>query len=383
MNFRMMRKIILGLIGVMVISACDKSLTTGVPISLPTNQSVNTQQPATSTLPPLPTVGFATAAVDGTPEATLSATLSSENFALPEIIDSGYLDDRSRPAALILSYFNAINFKDYLRAYSYYENFTDLGTLETFSSGYRDTKSVKVALGQISIGGAAGSTYFLVPAVLNAVTTSGAQQKFAACYQLRLPQPQNYANPPITPMHIEWGTAQEVDLAALDDDVLADACPPEYASTANLVEPSVESLSDLSANNYIDNRSTAIGVVSSYLNAINLREYVRAFAYWQTPKEEYETFAAGFSSTESVTAQFGTVIPNPGAGQVFYQLPVAIFSHLSDGSQKTFVGCYTLHMTQPHLQSNIPYQPLGISEASVDLVDNTVDIAGLLSTACP
>jgi len=142
-------------------------------------------------------------------------------------------------------------------------------------------------------------------------------------------------------------------------------------------------LSDLSANNYIDNRSDAVGVISSYLNAINLREYVRAYSYWQTPQEDYETFAAGFTTTESVTAQFGTVIPNPGAGQVFYQLPVAMLSQLNDGSRQTFVGCYTLHMTQPHLQSSIPYQSLGILEASVDLVDNNAEIAGLLSTACP
>lgn len=202
-NLRRMRMTVVGLIGVMVISACGASLPTIAPTSLPTMHPVTTQQPATATLPPLPTVALATASAEKTPEAEITATQSSENFSLPKILDSEYLDDRSRPAALLLSYFNAINYKDYLRAYSYYDDFSNLGTLESFSNGYRETKSVEVVIGKISTGGAAGSIYYLVPAVLNAITTSGVRQKFAACYQMRLPQPQNYANPPITPLHIE------------------------------------------------------------------------------------------------------------------------------------------------------------------------------------
>ncbi len=359
-----------------LLSACGPQ-PTGLPTILPTVQLTNTPIVKSPTPPPLPTIGTETATTAPT------STQSAATAELPDISESVYLDDRSTPAALMLSYFNAVNRKEYLRAYSYYTNFTEVGTLDTFTSGYADTQAVSVVIGNIFTGGAAGSIYFTVPMVLTATTTAGAEQKFAACYVLRLPQAQNFAVPPIIPMHIDRGTAQSIPLTTLDADALALACQsPDFPSGANTGPALVEAMDDISANNYIDNRSDAVAIFKSYLNAINAKEYVRAYSYWENPPESYNTFAAGFNTTASVTAQLGVVIPDAGAGQLYYSLPASIKSTLADGSQKTYVGCYRMHLSQPAVQGTVPFQPLGIMEATVNLVDNSAAIDSLLTTVC-
>ncbi len=366
----------LTILAMIILSACGLT-PTAAPTILPTAKLTSAPITVSATSPPLPTVALETATITTTP------TLSAVSAKLQDISAAVYLDDRSTPAALMLSYFNAVNRKEYLRAYSYYTEFTTVGSLGSFSDGYGETDQVSVVFGDISADGAAGSIYFTVPVVLTATTTANTEQKFAACYVLRLPRAQNFAEPPITPMHIERGTGQPIPLSTSDSDALAMACqPPDFPVGANTAPAVVESMDDISADNYIDNRSDAVAVLSSYLNAINAKEYVRAYSYWQTPVENYKAFAEGFDTTESVSVQFGVVQQDAGAGQLNYSLPVAIKSTLEDGSRKTYVGCYHLHLSNSSIQGRFPYQPLGITEAMVNLVENSADISSLLTTAC-
>jgi len=352
---------------------------TPLPTVLPTVVLSPTPVAATPTSETLPTVAAETA----TPEIVPSATSSPTVGIIPDISAANYLDDRSTPAAVMLSYFNAVNRHEYVRAYSYYSAANAPGTLESFSQGYQATQAVSVGIGPITSDGAAGSIFFTVPMVLNAVTTTGIQQKFAACYVLRLPQPQNYGAPPISPMHIERGTAALAAVNATDADVYASACPaPDYPTDGNATPGGVETATDISAANYIDNRSDGVLVLSSYFNAINSKEYVRAYSYWQTPPGAYEAFAAGYDTTASITAQFGTVIPDAGAGQIYYSVPVGLKATQTDGSIKSFVGCYQLHISQPAVQGTVPFQPLGIVSANNQPVDNTADLQVLLTSVC-
>jgi hypothetical protein len=377
------------LVCVLFLSACAAPQPTAAPTTPPTQATSLTDAILTATAAisiPSPT-GTTAPSVSAPTETTVpsvpSATTAPVSPSLPDISTLIYLDDRSTPAALMLSYFNAINKRSYLQAYSYYTNYAALGTLDEFTNGYSETQSVSVVFGNISSDGAAGSIYFTVPMVLNATTTANVQQKFAACYVLRLSQPGNYGAPPITPMHIERGTAQSIPLTTLDSAALSFACPsPDFPTGPNASPAAVETLTDLIPANYIDNRSDAVALMSSYLNAINRQEYVRAFSYWQTPASTYDAFAASYATTASITAQFGTVTPDAGAGQVYYSLPVALKSSMTDGSLKTFVGCYVMHLAQPGFQGTVPFQPLGITNATVNLVDNSADLTSLLATAC-
>ncbi|GAP15920.1 hypothetical protein LARV_03715 [Longilinea arvoryzae] len=355
----------------------------------PTLAPIVTQTPLPEIASPTPTqspiivtpTGAPSSAV--TPTENVAPTLETSGAGLPDISAANYLDDRSTPAAVMLSFFNAINKHEYLRAYSYYTNFTDLGTLDQFTAGYETTQSVAVVIGEISGEGAAGSLYYTVPMVLNVTNTANAAQKYAACYVVRLPQPGNYGEPPITPMHIERGTAKSIAAGTADADALASACPePDYPTGPGAAPAQLESLTDLSSQNYIDNRSDPVAVLSSLFNAVNRKEYVRAYSYWQTPPKDYAAFAAGYANTETVKLQFGTATPDAGAGQIYYALPVAMKATLTDGKSQTFVACYTLHLAQPGIQGTLPFAPLGIKSATVKQVDNSTDVTPLLATAC-
>ena len=64
--------------------------------------------------------------------------------------EPGYLDDRSTPEAVISSYFDAVNKREYARAYSYWESGAaerELPPFDEFVAGYADTTSVEVTLG--------------------------------------------------------------------------------------------------------------------------------------------------------------------------------------------------------------------------------------------
>lgn len=374
------------LVTLLALSACSGQPTPAatLPVSLPTQPPQPTANlPTPGQLPtlalptqPQPTEG-ATAAATQASQATQVVT------GLPGIGADVYLDDRSTPAALMLSFFNAINKSEYLRAYSYYDNATGLGTLAQFTDGYSTTRSVAVVIGEVFSEGAAGSIYSTVPMVLNVITTGGTQQKYAACYLLRFPQPGNYGAPPISPLHIEQGTAKTIPAATSDADALAAACPsPDFTTGPGAVPTSLEPLTDLSSANYIDNRSDAVTVISSLMNAINRKEYVRAYSYWESPTATYAAFAAGYDKTATVTAQFGTVTPDAGAGQIYFALPAALKATLNDGTRQTFVGCYVLHLSQPSVQGTPPFKPLAIKSATMKQVDNNADLTALLKTAC-
>ncbi len=359
-------------VSMLLLTACN--VPTAVPTAAPTTAIAQLPTIApTETQVQLPTVE-----ASGTP--TVEPTLAPG--ALPDIGESTYLDDRSTPAALILSYFNAINQKEYLRVLSYFVNNTPDVTLADLTEGYKDTQSVNVVFGLISQEGAAGSTYFTVPMVLNSTHTSGTQEKFAACYILRRPEPGNYGAPPIQPMHIDKRFGKSVPLTTTDKDALAEACPADYPTGMNTLPAVVEQIDDLSSANFIDNRSDPVSLISSLLNAINRQEYVRAYSYWQTPQEAYNDFAAGYAQTASVTAQFGQVIDDPGAGQLNYSVPVKMISTLSDGTKQTFVGCYVLHLSQPGIQATPPFKPLGITNGTFTEVANNSDVNPLMLNIC-
>ena len=112
-----------------------------------------------------------------------------------------YLDNRSDPTALIRSLYNAVNRKEYARAYSYFSNPT-APDVDTFAKGYADTDHVDLVTGPVFEEGAAGSTYYDLPVAIEAKRTDGSTAVFAGCYTMRLADPQIQADD-FKPLHIE------------------------------------------------------------------------------------------------------------------------------------------------------------------------------------
>lgn len=133
---------------------------------------------------------------------------------------------------------------------------------------------------------------------------------------------------------------------------------------------------------YMDDRSTPEKLVQSYYNAINQKQYARAFGYFSEgfAPNNYESWMQGYAGTEAISIQFGATQPDPGAGQIYWALPVAISASMSDGTTKVYAGCYTIHLTAPDMQTDPPFQPMSINGAKLSASDKPIHAA--VPTSC-
>ncbi|QSX75087.1 hypothetical protein HIV01_000465 [Lysobacter arenosi] len=91
----------------------------------------------------------------------------------------------------------------------------------------------------------------------------------------------------------------------------------------------------------------AMAVVRDYYAAINGRDFDRAYALWsdsgRASGQTSQQFADGFKDTSGVSVEIlapGAV--DAAAGSRFIEVPVAMTATAADGSQRKFVGAYTL-----------------------------------------
>ncbi|RFC64882.1 MULTISPECIES: DUF1176 domain-containing protein [Mesorhizobium] len=133
--------------------------------------------------------------------------------ALPSVSfaqEAPYVDDRSSASAVVRSLYNAVNRKEYARAWSYYGDQKPAKNLEEFAKGYKDTANINLAFGRTESEGAAGSIFYNLPVAIEAFAADGSSKVFAGCYTARLANPQiQDAN--FTPLHIEKGSLKRSD----------------------------------------------------------------------------------------------------------------------------------------------------------------------------
>ncbi len=118
---------------------------------------------------------------------------------------------------------------------------------------------------------------------------------------------------------------------------------------------------------YLDDRSTPQKLIESYYNAISHGYFAQAYGYFTegSAPQDFAAWAKGYETTKSVTVKFGSTEPDPGAGQIYWTLPVAISATLNDGTVKVFAGCYKIHLSNPGMQTDPPFQPMGIVSGSL------------------
>ena len=385
-------------VAVLFLTACNGEIKIGIentstPIAtlIPTN--TDTPLPTNTPFPTFtPAAATATEALAPSdtplPPATLApnptTAPATTNTSAPIPNPPNYIDDRSTPSQIIVSLYNAINRQEYARAYDYWINpSTSLGNFSTYANGYHDTASVDLAFGQITGDAGAGQMYFTVPVVLKTTSHSGVRANFAACYVVHESQPANFGAPPFEPMGIDRGQASPSSLSASNASALANACngfptggSPVSATGTNL---------NIDKSNYLDNRTGPVETVSSFLNALNLKQYVRAYYYFQTPATfpgPYDPWSAGYAATDTLTVTFGTVQSEGAAGSTYYKVPLATHVVTSSNATQNFVGCYTLRLAQPANQTVPPFQPLGIVSGKFSQVASGANANSLLPTAC-
>lgn len=166
--------------------------------------------------------------------AVLAGTIAFPQLAAAE---DDYLDNRSDVAVLVRSLYNAINRKEYARAWDYFGDQKPAASYAKFTDGYADTTHVEVATGAIGEEGAAGSIFYSVPVAIRATGKDGESKTFAGCYTARLAQPQ-IQEPPFRPMQVEKGALKPVSADGSLADALPETCgdaPPNGDATRDKI----------------------------------------------------------------------------------------------------------------------------------------------------
>jgi hypothetical protein len=138
---------------------------------------------------------------------------------------------------------------------------------------------------------------------------------------------------------------------------------------------------------YVDDRSDPIAVLRSYVNAVNRREYARAYSYWDAGAAAamlppYPEFARGYAETRAVRLTTGPVRSDPGAGQLSYGVPALLVAGTTAGETRTFVGCYELRAPRPDAQKVPPFRPMSIWAATIREVAGELDPSRSLTGEC-
>ena len=357
--------------------ACDETFTIGMEH---TPRETTTPLPTDTSLHP--TAIFFPATATSAPTFTPIPTMPIA--VVPPSPTQNYIDDRSTPSQVIVSYYNALNRQEYLRAYNYWLNPTGTqGSFTKFVSGYKDTARVDLVFGSITSGVGAGQIYYTVPVLLKATALNGVRANWAACYIVHQARPENFSEPPFSPMGIDWGSATAYNLLIDDVSALTTACTGYPAGDSPVAV--YRNPLNVDKTNFLDDRSGPLETVSSLLNALNRKEYVRAYGYFQNSSiypGPYDQYAAGYADTATITAVFGTAQSRTAAGNLYYKQPLAMRAQKTDTSIQTFVGCYTLQLAQPAGQDTPPFRPMGITAGNFNVVDNNVDVNTLLSASC-
>ena len=133
---------------------------------------------------------------------------------------------------------------------------------------------------------------------------------------------------------------------------------------------------------YVDDRSSPQALVRSLYNAINRKEYGRAWSYFsEPPAANVEAYGKGYASTESVELVVGTPAEEGAAGSIYYVLPVAIAARGTDGAPpRIFSGCYTMRLANPQVQVEA-FQPLRIEKGRLAPAVGRLENA--LPASCP
>jgi hypothetical protein len=338
-----------------------------------------------STSAPAPT----STSISPTAATAPTAAPTAAPIVLPTSDASGgtealYLDDRSDAVAVIRSLFNAIDRREYVRAYSYWEDTPQRLGFDQFQSGYQNTTAVQVTIGTVGGDSGAGQFHSTVPVMLVSNMIGGAEQTYVGCYLLHISQPAIQGTLPFQALGIQAADIQPVTGSPNTNDLLMHACDQLAPGAPPLPPTPTYALDDVNSSRYLDDRSDAAELLRSFFNALNRHEYVRAYSDWGNTASlpGLDQFQVGYSNTQSIDLTIGSVTSEGTAGSIYYRVPAGLIAHTTDGGTQTYIGCYILRQPEPGIQTEPPFTPIGIDSANVQLASNAVDVTALLNQAC-
>jgi hypothetical protein len=126
-----------------------------------------------------------------------------------------------------------------------------------------------------------------------------------------------------------------------------------------------------------EDRNDPIATLASYYNAINARDYRRAFGSWDSPPSSYEQFARGFADTDRVRLLVDPSTNVEGAaGSAYASIPAIVLARTRSGNERLFAGCYIMR------RSNVQDRGWHIYRGDLSLVPSSTRLSRILSQGC-
>jgi hypothetical protein len=140
---------------------------------------------------------------------------------------------------------------------------------------------------------------------------------------------------------------------------------------------------------FYEDRTDPVAAILSFYNAIDRKEYDRAYSYFQgapNPSSSlvapYDQWVKGYADTASVTVAAGNPAQDIGAGNIYAAFPVVLTSTHTDGSTPLFSGCYIMHRANTGISPNPNDELWSINAATLSPVPANVSVDQLLSQTC-
>ncbi len=126
-----------------------------------------------------------------------------------------------------------------------------------------------------------------------------------------------------------------------------------------------------------ENRSDPLATLASYYEAINARDYRRAYGFWDSPTTSFERFASGFADTDRVRVLVEPSARVDGAaGSAYANISTILVATTRAGMDRVFAGCYVMR------RSNVQDRGWKIYRADVSQVPSSTRLSRMLSQAC-
>jgi hypothetical protein len=140
---------------------------------------------------------------------------------------------------------------------------------------------------------------------------------------------------------------------------------------------------------FYEERTDPVAALISYYNAINRKEYERAYSYFQgapnpdpTLAPPYKQFLQGYGDTALVTVAVGKVFMDAGAGNRYATFPVVLTARHTNGSTQLFSGCYTMHRVAEGISDDPNDELWSISAAKLAVAPAGSSVDQLLAQSC-
>ena len=126
-----------------------------------------------------------------------------------------------------------------------------------------------------------------------------------------------------------------------------------------------------------DEPNDPVGTLAAYYDAINARDYRRAFTYWDSPTTSLERFSGGFVETDRVRLLVEPNVRIDGAaGSAYANVSTIVVATTRGGNERLFAGCYVMR------RSNVQDRGWKIYRAEVSQVPSSTRLSRMLSQAC-